>query len=466
MSIIWLPFLLAVVFALHPQSDTVAKYWQDIQILETRKQPVLLKQRYQQLLEQQPWQTTIWGKLASLEYDQAEYKSAAESFNQLSTLQPLSVDQQVLLARSYQLAGEIEQSAKIWKLISSREDLRISDFPALLENQEEHRDFGSAYLLLQRWADLDATNTYILYRLGLYQLIFNPTDADGILVRAYQGNPSLLEHVKRIEDELPAIKNQEDETYRLILSGKVLSNEGEWLLASAAFEKATELNPGYAEAWALLGNSYSFLGKNGYPALSKAQAINPDSVVVQAFLAVYWRQQGDFVQSEQIFHQLSNREPEEAYWKYELGKTMAQAGNLDSALKYYHQAIQLSSQDKFYLQELINFTLNYSYLVETEGMQAAREALTIAPEDAETNDLAGMVYLRLENYPNAERFLIKASKLQPYSALVNLHLGQLYYLKGENNLAFFYLQNAIKFSQNSAISGTAQNLLDSIAEMN
>lgn len=466
LGIIWLPFILAVIFSLHPQADQVSKLWQDIQTLETRQQPELLINRYRALLKQQPWQLPWWEKLAALEYSQNDFQGAVESLNKLAALQPLNVEQEMLLARSYQQSGETELSLNTWKMITLRDDLQPENFPFLLENQESQRDFDSAYILLQRWAALSPNDSEIQYKLGLYDLIFNPQGANEVLVRAYQINSTFIERIKRIEKALPAILNEEDETFRLVLCGKTLSNEGEWLLASAAFEKATQINPGYAEAWALLGNSYSFLGENGFPALSKAQTLNPDSIVVQAFLAVYWRQQGDFIQSEQIFRKLALQEPEEAYWKYELGKTKAQAGDLQNALDYYQQAILTSSQDIFYWKELINFSLNYSYLVETEGMRAAREALTIAPDDAESNDLAGMVYLRLENYPNAERFLIKASKLQPYSALVHLHLGQLYYLKGENNLAYFYLQNALKFSQNDAIRQAAQDILNSIASMN
>ncbi len=54
---------------------------------------------------------------------------------------------------------------------------------------------------------------------------------------------------------------------------------GEWQLAERAFSQACQLSPEYAEAWAYLSQAQEQLGQDGLPALNKAIALEPDSVV-------------------------------------------------------------------------------------------------------------------------------------------------------------------------------------------
>jgi len=116
----------------------------------------------------------------------------------------------------------------------------------------------------------------------------------------------------------------------------------------------------------------------------------------------------------------------------------------------------------FYLKELANFCLDFSFLIESEGIEAARQALSINDKDADVYDIMGMIYLKMNNYTNAERFFIEANKLSPYSSKTLLHLGQLYYLKNEKNLAYFYLKNAFDNAQNETIRNMALKLIEEI----
>jgi Flp pilus assembly protein TadD len=106
--------------------------------------------------------------------------------------------------------------------------------------------------------------------------------------------------------------------------------------------------------------------------------------------------------------------------------------------------------------------LDYSFLIESEGIEAARQATLMNNEDPDTYDIMGLIYLKMNNYVNAERFFIEANKLSPYSSKTLLHLGQLYLLKNEKNLAFFYLTNAVDYAQNEVIKNMALKLLEEI----
>ncbi len=460
----FLPLIFVLLFAFTPQTQSLLKNWQDIQELKQNENTALLMNRYQIILQQQPWHSAIREQLAQLQYENGDFVGAIESLSILAQNNTLTVSQQFMLANSYHQNKQSIQAAQTWQEIAGRPDLHSEDLPVLLANQESNRDRRGAFITMQRWAELDPKNGQVQYRLALYQLIFDANSASRTLYQALQELPMRKDSIDRLINGLQELATQEDAAYRLVLAGKLIANEGEWLVASFAFEEATEINPDYAEAWAFMGNAYIYLGENGLPALEKANELNPHSVLVRAYLASYWRNQGEFDRSLEIYEELFRLEPEQAFWQYEIGKTMAQSGDPQGGLKKIQEAIQLSPQDIFYRKALISYTLDYNFLVETNGLEAARQALVIAPDDAEVNDLMGQIQIRLENYQSAERFLIKASKIQTYSALIQFHLGQVYFLQGENNLSYFYLKNAIEYASNEALVQAAEDLLTRMGE--
>ncbi len=462
----FLPLIFVLLFAFTPQTQSLLKNWQDIQVLKQHENPALLMNRYQILLKQQPWHADIREQLAQLQYENGDFVGAIESLSIMAQNSTLTVSQQFMLANSYHQNMQSSLAAQTWQEIAGRSDLRSEDLPVLLANQESNRDRQGAFITMQRWAELDPLDGQVQYRLALYQMIFEPKSVSRTLYQAAQELTMRKESIDRLITGLQELAIQDNDAYRLVLAGKFIANEGEWLIASFAFEEATEINPSYAEAWAFLGNAYTYLGENGLPALETASELNPDSILVRAYLASYWRSQNEFKRSLKIYEELFKLEPEQAFWQYEMGKTIAQSGDPQSGLKRLQEAIQLSPQDVFFWKVLISFTLDYNFLVETEGLEAARQALLIAPDDAEVNDLMGQIQIRMENYQSAERFLIKASKIQPYSALIQFHLGQLYFLQGENNLSYFYLKNAIEYAQNDALVQAADDLLTRMGEGN
>ncbi|OJX47250.1 MAG: hypothetical protein BGO78_17435 [Chloroflexi bacterium 44-23] len=456
----FLPLIFVLLFAFTPQPRSILKNWQDIQELKQQDNPALLINRYLALLRQQPWQYDIREQLAQLQYDNGDFAGAIESLSILSENRELTVPQQFILANSYQKNKQSDLAVKTWQEIAERTDLNVEDLSVLLEKQEDNRDRHGAFVTIKRWAALEPLNGKVQYRLALYQIIFDPASASRTLLQALQKMPQRKESIDRLVTDINLMANQQDDAYRLVLAGKSISNEGEWLLASFAFEEATQINPDYAEGWAFLGNAYSYLGENGLPALEKANELNPNSILVKAYLASYWRSQDQFSRSLAIYEDLAKLEPEQAFWLYEMGRTIAQSGDPQLGMTKLMEAVQLSPKDIFFWKALVNFSLDYNFLVETNGLEAARQALVIAPDDPEVNDLMGQIQLRMENYKSAERFLIKASKLQPYSALIQFHLGQLYYLEGEYNLSYFYLKNAADYAQNETLAHAAEDLLN------
>ena len=238
-------------------------------------------------------------------------------------------------------------------------------------------------------------------------------------------------------------------------SGRALGSLGEWVLAGAAFERAVELRPDYAEAWAFLGEARQHLDEarliQAFPvsggqaapaktgsalaALEKALALDPGSVSTCLLLALYWQRQGDFDQALENAQAAANLAPRSPAVQAELGGNLAQAGHLPAALEAYQRASGLAPHDPTYLRLLAAFTLQYDHQVREVGLPAARRAVLIAPDDPASLVTLGQVLFTLGDLVNAERFLQRALALDPGFAPARLHLGLVHLLQNDTDRA-------------------------------
>jgi len=457
-----LPLLIILSLVLNPQSDMMTQLWLKVSPYGLGHQIDQNMESYQEILTQQPWHVDVLGNFAYLQYEREDFSGVIESLNRLKQQAKLNFSQELLLADANLKVGNLDLARSLWREASSKEKLTTENYLQVFELQKNNGDWEGAYTTIQILAQNETQNPDIQYQYALFQIIFDPVSAPNSLLLSVQGRPSRADRIKSLQSVVDDILEEENQTFRMVLAGRGLANQGEWLMASAAYEQVTILDPNYAEGWAFYGNALNYLGKNGYLALQKAEKLDPNSKIVRAMLAVYWRNNGDSVASLDLLKGLIADEPNEAYWYYETGNSYAKNGGLNQALAAYYQAIDLDPKNIFYWKELANFCLNYSFLVETDGLDAIRQALVLNPDDPEANDIMGMIYIQMNNYANAERFLLKANKFAPYSAAILLHLGQLYYLQNENNLAYFYLQSSVEYSQNDTIKTQALKLLDRI----
>lgn len=457
-----LPYFIAVALLLRPQSNMVTDIWKKINASNATFQNGQLEEYYRIMILQQPWQTDLYADLAALQFEKEDYGAVVQSLEQLKSYEKLNFSLDYILAIAYDESGNKDKALSLLKEISSRENLTFEERNQIFDMQEKNRDWEGAYKTIQRLSENESQNSEIQFRLALYQMIFAPENANESLLASLQGKPSWATKIKNLQTVVDDINDQDNPAFQLVLAGNGLANQGEWLLASAAFEEVTMIDPNYAEGWAFYGNALSFNGEDGLAALKKSKAINPQSKIVRSMLANYYQNHEELVLSMEIYRELSAEEPEEPFWHYEIANVYAKNGDLNSALVSHKQAIKNDPKNIFYWKELASFCLDYSFLVESEGIDAARQAMIIDNEDPEAYDIMGLIYLKMNNYANSERFLLEANKRAPYDSKILLHLGQLYYLKNEKNLAYFYLTNAIEYAQNDAIKKIAQDLVDVI----
>jgi cytochrome c-type biogenesis protein CcmH/NrfG len=81
-----------------------------------------------------------------------------------------------------------------------------------------------------------------------------------------------------------------------------------------AFKKSTKLDPGYYEAWNMLGHSYRKLGQMGdsFKAYETCLKLSPDFAQAHEYLGEAWLQAGNLDKAKVELAWLTERKSEEA----------------------------------------------------------------------------------------------------------------------------------------------------------
>jgi tetratricopeptide (TPR) repeat protein len=312
---------------------------------------------------------------------------------------------------------------------------------------------------------------------------FYPQDANASYIQAIllaADHPEEAQHqldacsvVPRCRDALLGIRSaavqstlSEDPGYRLVVIGRWLGNLGEWDLAEEAFLKATGLSPGYAEAWAFLGQARLENGKDGLPELEKALQVNPDSVLTRALLAIYWGKNEQYDKAIEMMQVAARLEPKQAIWQVELGNLTASGGDLIAALAFFKKAEEIEPENPLVWQSVANFALKYNAGLRDQGLPAARKLVELRPDDPASLDLLGSVLLALGDARAAERILQQSISIDPTFAASQYHLGLVLNQLAENDQAVEHLKQAVKLDESGSVGKLAGRLLDQIQRPN
>jgi len=451
--VIFLPVLFALYLDLTPYSKSIESRWRSLDTNQKATQSEEWIEKSQSILRQQPWQANLWIRLAEKQSQIGNYDDAINSFTMADSISPLTIEQTTLLGQVYWDANQLENAYATWQSIITKSDLKVEDLRELVQIQQSKNDWFGAYQTLLKWKQIDPENKDLIEPLAFSQIIFEP---DAALTTITNSNK---QKIQSLSPEIEIIEQEENPVYQLILSGNLLASIDEWDYAAASYAYATRLDPDYAEGWALYGNALLTIGQDGYFALNKALIISPKSIIARAYLASYWRSQNDFERSLEIYQELSIDEPGQAIWQQELGNLYILTGNVDKAFQAFIKTTKIAPGNSHYWINLARFCGDYKVEIQETGLPAARQALLIDEKNWEALDSLGWLFLLLEDYTSAERFLTSAYKEAPEAALVNLHLGQLFYFQNKTQLSNYFLKRSIEFAENEALIQLANKFL-------
>jgi tetratricopeptide (TPR) repeat protein len=134
------------------------------------------------------------------------------------------------------------------------------------------------------------------------------------------------------------------------LIGNVNMTQRKFGNAQQAYERATTLNPNYAEAWNSLGEALGELKQfpQAIDAFNKAVGLDPTLLKAKYNQAVTYDRMKNFRYSEFVFRNLIKSNPKYALAYDGLAVTLSKAGRAKEAIPLHEKAIALSPQEPSY----------------------------------------------------------------------------------------------------------------------
>lgn len=386
--LIFLPLLAGGLIPLAPQSATVASASRKALEFEKSENWPLAAVNLKIVLASEGWRVDAWQRLGRVEYELKEYNQALSAFEQARKTGELSFENLALLGKSYLQVNQVEQARNLWREVSLTAP---GDFDFLMETAAKQREIGDTWgtitTLLSAYR-LEPSNLKVNYLLGIHLAVVQPQSAVKFLNKSAESGGTIQSVSNALLSEIA--QTDQYSPSQMLRSGQILSNAGEWDLAGRAFDLAVQKDDSNAFAWALLGEALQHTGGSGLKELQKALDLEPESDMANALMALYYRRQNKPELALPYLHKAVEVNPKEATWQVELGNTLADTGDLKSALTYLVKATQTAPGNPLPWQSLAQFCFSRNIEITPTGLNAARKALSLDPKNPQLLDLMGM----------------------------------------------------------------------------
>ncbi len=422
------------------------------------------------IAEQLPWRSDLWEQAGRYALEGKAPETAINYFKTAAGLGSLSNDGYILFGDAYEQSGNLFTAGQIWETGNYIYGPSEHSLKRLANIHRETKDYPALIKTLKQLALLQPPDfnqseisADLYYELGMLLAAHEPASAPSYLLEAVELAPErndASELAFTIQRALP----EGNPAYTLMASGRKLADLGKWETATHAFQRVIESQPDYGEAWAFLGETLQHIEEpendHAYKALTKALEIDPASLPANTFMALYWRRAGKPELSLKYLSKAAEIDPNNPDILVDLGATTAIVGDLDSASRYYWQAIELTSHDPFYLREYVNFCIQYNFHIEDVALPIAREAIESNQDDPESLDVMGQLLFRLGDLVNAEKFLLRSVNQDPNYAPAHLHLGLVYKLQEKTSQANASFDRAISLAPGTQTAILAKRFRD------
>lgn len=222
------------------------------------------------------------------------------------------------------------------------------------------------------------------------------------------------------------------EAYRLYSLGLDRTRDLRLPEAIALYQKALELDPGFAMAYARIGLTYSSTwGKpaEGKPYLEKAYRLSDrltprDRMFIRAWYAIACL---DYNGAEQAYREIISTFPLNVEGYAALGNLLSGDGRNDEARQILERGLKIQPD----MPQLHNMlTSAYVALGETEkAVESAQRYVSLSGEPNAYDTLAN-TYQRIGRYSEAQDTYLEAVRRKPDFEIAIVHLGNLYFQLG------------------------------------
>ncbi len=194
-------------------------------------------------------------------------------------------------------------------------------------------------------------------------------------------------------------------------------------LAEAAFRQAVTLAPDSAIAHANLGRYLSLMGPDGEAEINLALQLDPQNPMVNQLVGEYWLS-ADHPEIALVYLKKALQLDQQSVdVRILLGYAYNQMGEYPSGLAQWVDAAAISENPEPIWRQIGEFCVQNQIYLREFGVDAIQALLLADPESAQNLDLAGRLYLALEDPFTGEKYLYKAIESSPEYYPAQLHLG-------------------------------------------
>lgn len=235
-----------------------------------------------------------------------------------------------------------------------------------------------------------------------------------------------------------------------LLVAEILNNQGQFALATQAFDAVSDQSPQFIEAE--LGRAQA-LGDDGrdedaISVLADLAADHPDAMRLQYLYGDALRRAEQPENAVAAFDAAIALlgEPTTQHWLiyYQRGVAYHDGGDWTRAEADFRYALELQPENAL----VLNY-LGYSLVEERRNLDEAldmiRRAVERRPYDGYIADSLGWVLYRMERFDEAVEPMERAVELSPVDPLINDHLGDVYWAVGRQREAEFQWKRALSF---------------------
>jgi tetratricopeptide (TPR) repeat protein len=239
-------------------------------------------------------------------------------------------------------------------------------------------------------------------------------------------------------------KNKRSTAERLYLQGLGLMSKDDYARAAGFFERATQIDADYAEAWYQAGFAYGTLGKHAeaLKASRNAAKIRPDWAEAQINIGASSFALGQFKDAEAAYRVAARIDNSNADVQYALGLTLNKLNRADEEILAYKRAVALKPDFAAAWEKL---GIAYFKARRINEALSAFEQFRILKGDAKSYNYVGEAQFELGKIEDSINSFNTALGISPDFAKARYNLGRAY-LKQENQAAaiaqYEYLKNS------------------------
>jgi tetratricopeptide (TPR) repeat protein len=463
-SLIYAFFVLLVAFLLNLYPIDIEGLKAVHQANQTLKggQSLTALNQYMAIIYHSPEKTYLYQRAGEAAFIAGEFELAKNYLEQAKNNKELDEKGLLILGDVYQINGNWKQAVNVWKKI----DLNKRNI------NEVSTRLLTVFINQSMWSDAELT---LKARLKLYpderetsemlawiEMFIDLETARIAFNDLSAGSDNAYLDVSNLIKKYPEIKDDAQQVSIWWLEvGDLAAKNDHPDIALKAFEKSTEIDGKFGVGWVKSALQKQNMHMDVDNEIELAEKYGENDPIANALLAEYWYKEKKPELSVIYLHKALELDPNSQYSSLKLSQILSEIGNINEGLKYIKKsALQLNTANSW--KSVIIYCLENGIYIQDEALPAVRIALGLEPDSPEILDLAGQVFVELEDDITAERYFNQAIMKDNVYYLAHLHIGSLYARIGSIEKARNHLTIAAQQSEDLSISEQAKKIISTI----